>query len=242
MHQEPAPGLYRHYKGGEYRVIGTARHSETEEPLVVYRCLYDNDSLWVRPLAMFMETVMVDGAERPRFSLVAADGAGGPTPAELIADLALTRHPEGGWFRETYRAAGTIPGTLLNGEETDARAFSTAIYFLLERGDISTLHRIKSDELWHFHAGAPLIVHVITPEGDYYALKLGSNPAAGEMFQGVVPAGCWFGAETTGNYSLVGCTVAPGFDFADFEMGSRPDLLSRFPAHAGIIRRLTRGE
>lgn len=240
MHHEPEPGLYRHYKGGEYRVIGTARHSETEEPMVVYRCLYDNDSLWVRPLAMFLETVTVDGAELPRFSLVAPDHAGGPVVAELIAGLGLARHPEGGWYRETYRAAGTIPGTFLPEQVAGERSFSTAIYFLLERGDISALHRIKFDELWHFHAGAPLIVHVITPAGDGYSLTLGSDPAAGETFQGVVPAGCWFGAETTGDYSLVGCTVAPGFDFADFEMGSRADLLCRFPAQTGIIRRLTR--
>lgn len=240
MYQEPAPGLYRHYKGGEYRVVGTARHSETDEPMVVYRCLYDNDSLWVRPLAMFLGTVAVDGTELPRFSLVARDRAGGPVASELIAGLGLERHPEGGWYRETYRAAGTIPGTLLPGQVGGERSFSTAIYFLLERGDISALHRIRSDELWHFHAGAPLIVHVITPAGGSYALALGSDPAAGETFQAVVPAGCWFGAETTGDYSLVGCTVAPGFDFADFEMGSRADLLGRFPTHAGIIRRLTR--
>jgi len=82
MHHEPTPGMYRHYKGGEYRVIGTARHSETGEMLVVYRCLYDNDSLWVRPLTMFMETVSVDGAELPRFRLVAADRSGEPVAGE----------------------------------------------------------------------------------------------------------------------------------------------------------------
>ncbi len=131
MHHEPAPGLYRHYKGGEYRVIGTAHHSETDEPMVVYRCLYYNDSLWVRPLAMFLETVTVDGAELPRFSLVAPDHAGGPVAMELIAGLGLTRHPEGGWYRETYRAAGTIPGTLLPEQVAGERSFSTAIYFLL---------------------------------------------------------------------------------------------------------------
>lgn len=239
MHQEPTPGLYRHYKGGEYRVIGTSRHSETDELMVVYRCIYDNDSLWVRPLAMFQENVTVDGGAMPRFSLVAPDSAGRPAAAELIAGLGLTRHPEGGWYRETYRATGTIPGALLSEQADGERSFSTAIYFLLERGDLSALHRIKSDELWHFHAGAPLIVHLITPEGTRNSLTLGSNPAAGESFQGVVPAGCWFGAETTGDFSLVGCTVAPGFDFADFEMGSRSDLLSRFPAHAGLIKRLT---
>ncbi len=73
MNQEPTPGLYRHYKGGEYRVIGTARHSETGELLVVYRCLSDNDSLWVRPLAMFCEEVLVDGVPQPRFRLILAD-------------------------------------------------------------------------------------------------------------------------------------------------------------------------
>lgn len=240
MHQEPAPGLYRHYKGGEYRVIGTARHSETDELMVVYRCLYDNNSLWVRPFAMFQETVLVDGTEIPRFRLVAPDCAMGPAAAELIVSLGLTRHPEGGWYRETYRAGGAIPDTLLPDRAGGERSFSTAIYFLLERGDISALHRIRSDELWHFYGGAPLIVHLITPEGSYCSLTLGSDPTTGATFQGVVPAGCWFGAETTGDYSLVGCTVAPGFDFADFEMGCRSGLLSRFAAHASIIRRLTR--
>jgi predicted cupin superfamily sugar epimerase len=189
---------------------------------------------------MFQETVTVDGAAMPRFSLVAPDRADGSVAAELIAGLGLTRHPEGGWYRETYRATGTIPGALFPERAAGERSFSTAIYFLLERGDLSAFHRIKSDELWHFHAGAPLIVHLITPEGAHRFLTLGNDPAAGESFQGVVPAGCWFGAETTGAFSLVGCTVAPGFDFADFEMGSRSDLLSRFPVHAGIITRLTR--
>lgn len=239
MHHEPTPGLYRHYKGGEYRVIGTARHSETDELLVVYRCLYDNDSLWVRPLSMFTETVRCDGEEVPRFRLVAPDRTSGPTAAGLIASLGLARHPEGGWYRETYRAAGTIPGALLPERCAGERSFSTAIYFLLERGEVSALHRIRSDELRHFHTGAPLTVHVITPAGEYYTLKLGSDPAAGETFQAVVPAGCWFGAETGGAFSLVGCTVAPGFDFADFEMGRRLDLLGRFPDHAAVIRRLT---
>jgi predicted cupin superfamily sugar epimerase len=163
----------------------------------------------------------------------------GPTAAELITRLKLARHPEGGWYRESYRAGGIIPGNLLPQRFAGDRAFCTAIFFLLERGDISALHRIKSDELWHFYAGAALTVHVITPEGDYYPLKLGSDLAAGESFQAVVPEGCWFGATSEGAYSLAGCTVAPGFDFADLEMGSREQSLRRFPAHAGVIRRLT---
>lgn len=239
MDRQPVPGLYRHYKGGAYRVIGIARHSETDEPLVVYRCLAADGSLWVRPLAMFGETVTVNGVAQPRFRLIAADHPTGATAAGLIDSLGLARHPEGGWYRETYRASGSIPGPLLPEPFAGERSYATAIYFLLERGDVSALHRLKSDELWHFHAGAPLTVHVITPGGDYSSLRLGSEPAAGETFQAAVPAGCWFGAETAGAYSLVGCTVAPGFDFADFELGQRAELLRRFPAHAGIIRRLT---
>jgi len=163
----------------------------------------------------------------------------GSAAAELITHLKLARHPEGGWYRETYRSGGTVAANLLPERFAGDRAFCTAIYFLLERGDVSALHRIKSDELWHFYAGAALTVHVITPQGEYYPLKLGSDLAAGESFQAIVPAGCWFGAASEGAYSLVGCTVAPGFDFADFEMGSRENLLRRFPAHVGIIRRLT---
>lgn len=165
---------------------------------------------------------------------------GRPTAAELIKRLNLARHPEGGWYKETYRSGGIIAADLLPERFGGGRAFGTAIYFLLERGDISVLHRIKGDELWHFYWGAALTVHVITPDGEYYRLKLGSDLAAGDSFQGVVPAGCWFGAESEGDHSLVGCTVAPGFDFADFEMGRRAELLDRFPAHASIICRLTR--
>jgi predicted cupin superfamily sugar epimerase len=162
--------------------------------------------------------------------------------ADLIAQLQLVRHPEGGWYRETYRAAGSMhghhPGCVFG------RSCSTAIYFLLEQGEVSALHRLKSDEMWHFYAGSPLIVHIISPEGGYRALRLGSDLGGGESFQGVVPAGCWFGAEVSegGEFSLVGCTVAPGFDFDDFEMGERGALLHRYPAHAGLIRRLTKAE
>lgn len=166
------------------------------------------------------------------------------TAEELISRLNLARHPEGGWYRETYRAAGVIPGSFLPEQFTGDRSFCTAIYFLLERGGISALHRIKSDELWHFYSGAAVTVHVITPQGDYYHLKLGADLAAGESFQAMVPAGCWFGAEAAaeGVFSLVGCTVAPGFDFTDFEMGLRAQLLRQFPSHGVIINRLTKDQ
>lgn len=163
-----------------------------------------------------------------------------PTVEELIKQLELEKHPEGGWYRETYRSAEVVQGNGLPARFAGDRSFCTAIYFLLQSGEFSALHRIKSDEMWHFYAGEPLTMHVITPSGDYYPLKLGSSISDGEVFQAVVPAGCWFGAEVSGDgYSLVGCTVAPGFDFADFEMGAREQLLKEFPEQAEIVRHLT---
>ncbi len=166
-----------------------------------------------------------------------------PEVQQIISGLALTPHPEGGWYRETYRAAETISATALPSRFGGARSFSTAIYFLLRKGEISALHRIESDELWHFYAGTTLIIHVLTPTGEHRQISLGADLSGGATYQATVPAGCWFGAEVSGagGYSLVGCTVAPGFDFADFVLGSRPDLEAAFPAHKKIIHRLTRG-
>ncbi len=165
----------------------------------------------------------------------------GTTVAELIGRLNLSRHPEGGWYRETYRSVESVAGSALPERFGGPRSFCTAIYFLLGQGDISTLHRIKSDEIWHFYAGASLTVHTFTPQGEHLELKLGPDFTAGESFQAVVAAGCWFGAEVSGpgEYSLVGCTVAPGFDFADFQLGNGSDLLREYPRHKEIINRLT---
>ena len=160
---------------------------------------------------------------------------------ELIERLQLLKHPEGGWYRETYRSESVISATAISDRFLGNRSACTAIYFLLKSGDISALHRIQSDELWHFYTGDSLTVHVITPQGEYYPLHLGAKLSAGETFQCIVPAGCWFGAELPGEgYSLVGCTVAPGFDFADFEMGNRADLMRQFPEQTEIIHRLTK--
>jgi uncharacterized protein len=158
-----------------------------------------------------------------------------------IDRLNLEPHPEGGWYRQTYRAPLTLPHSALPSYAGD-RAASTAIYFLLAGDQFSALHRLRSDEVWHFYTGSGLIVHVITPEGDYRQLLLGSNAAAGEEFQAVVPAGCWFGSSLRqpNTYALVGCTVAPGFDFADFEIARRNDLAAQYPQHRNIIERLTR--
>lgn len=141
------------------------------------------------------------------------------TAKEWIARLHLQPHPEGGCFRETYRSA-----------------HSTAIYFLLEGHQFSAMHRIASDELWHFYAGSPLTVFVIHPDGRREDLHLGRD-----VFQAVVPGGCWFGArlDTPEGYALVGCTVAPAFEFKDFELGDRAKLVSQYPQHREIIRELT---
>jgi predicted cupin superfamily sugar epimerase len=151
-------------------------------------------------------------------------------------------HPEGGYFTETYRATEQIPHAVLPERFKGSRAFSTAIYFLLEGHHFSALHRIQADEVWHFYAGDPLEVFVIHPEsGALEIIRLGPDPDAGEVFQAVVPAGAWFGSRPVAGaaYSLVGCTVAPGFDFADFELAERVALLAEFPQHRAVIEGLT---
>ncbi len=159
-----------------------------------------------------------------------------------IHALQLKRHPEGGWFREVYRAEETIFQKSLPNRFTGDRSFCTAIYFLLNERDFSALHSLKQDELWHFYAGSPLTIHVIDPEGNYSAVKLGRNITTGEEMMAVVKAGWLFGATANDprSYALVGCTVAPGFDFADFEMPGRIELLEQYPQHGQIIERLTR--
>ncbi len=165
--------------------------------------------------------------------------------AYWVTKLGLQKHPEGGWYVETYRARETVAAAALPSRFSGARAFSTAIYFLLEAGQVSALHRIRSDELWHFHAGDPLTVHLLDPAtGAARELTLGPDPEAGQAFQAVVPAGVWFGAQVNagGDYALVGCTVAPGFDFADFELARREALLARFPERGALITALTRAD
>jgi predicted cupin superfamily sugar epimerase len=138
--------------------------------------------------------------------------------ADVVRLLALAPHPEGGHFRETFRDAVSVDG---------GRAASTAIYFLLARGERSHWHRIDAAEIWHFYAGAPLVLE-IAARGELPAqrLTLGTDLAAGERPQAIVPAGAWQAAASLGDWTLVGCTVAPGFDFARFELapkGWRPD-------------------
>jgi len=167
------------------------------------------------------------------------------TAADYIASLNLTPHPEGGYYAETYQATETILHDALPGRFGGDRPYSTAIYFLLENHNRSVLHRIQSDEVWHFYAGGPLNVYVIEPtSGTLSTIRLGNVPERGEVFQAVVPAGCWFGSKPIGDtaaphFSLVGCTVAPGFDFTEFELADKALMLARFPQHEAIIDLLT---
>lgn len=157
-----------------------------------------------------------------------------------IEKLALLAHPEGGFFRETYRSKGTMDRDTLPTTFPGSRNFSTAIYFLLPSKDFSSFHRIQSDELWHYHVGGSLWIYVLTQDG-LEVKKLGVNLEAGEALQVTIPAACWFAAEVvSGPFVLAGCTVSPGFDFSDFELARRPSLVQEFPEHRAIIERLTR--
>lgn len=153
--------------------------------------------------------------------------------AALVEALDLVPHPEGGWYRETYRAAA---------RDAQGRAASTAIYFLLADGQVSRLHRIDADEGWHLYLGGPLYIHEIDPArpgAPATVTRLGTDLNAGERPQHLVPAGRWFGASLAvgARYALVGCTVAPGFDFACFELGDRDALLQAFPqAHETVLQ------
>ncbi|MFN3201968.1 MAG: cupin domain-containing protein [Bradymonadia bacterium] len=164
-----------------------------------------------------------------------------PTAQHWITTLELQPHPEGGWYRETYRATGQIPGDALQSIGA-SRSYVTSIYYLLEHGQRSALHRIKQDEMWHFHDGHPLDVEVIHPDGRHEVLRVGLSEDATP--QAVVPAGCWFGARHGGDipagaFTLVGCTVAPGFDFDDFEMAEQDQLLAMYPEHRALIEAMT---
>jgi len=161
--------------------------------------------------------------------------------AYWIERLGLEPHPEGGYFREVYRSSATVPGEALPGYRAP-RNLGTSIYFLLRDDEFSALHRIKQDELWHFYAGSALTVHVIDSAGDYCPLHMGPDPEAGQLPQALVPGGSLFGASLVEGkgYALVGCTCIPGFDFADFQMPEREELLRRYPRHRELIVRLTR--
>ncbi|MBU4365886.1 MAG: cupin domain-containing protein [Verrucomicrobia bacterium] len=192
-----------------------------------------------------------------------------PTSRYWITKLALQPHPEGGYFREIYRSVEQIPAAALPARYRGPRSFSTSIYFLLAGTQISTLHRLASDEQWHFYDGSALLLAMIAPDGTSREVRLGRRATAGEQFQVVIPAGTWMGARLAAparlqryaqhcgqavairrltdcgrasqrGYALIGCTVAPGFEFQDFAAGRRSNLLERFPQHRKLITALTR--
>lgn len=165
-----------------------------------------------------------------------------PTVEKLIEKFEMLPHPEGGYYVRTYQSEGNVSLESLGGGFTGNRPFSTAIYFLLEKGNFSAFHRIKSDECWHFYAGETLLIHVIGPAGKLVTIKLGNKIEKGETFQYVVPAGYWFASEPAPqtSFSFAGCTVAPGFDFEDFELAHSADLVKQYPQHKQLIKRLCR--
>lgn len=162
--------------------------------------------------------------------------------ADWIRRLNLGPHPEGGYYRVTYASDIAIPQAVLPARFRGARPASTAIYFLIDGTNFSAFHRIQSDELWHFYDGSALLVHAIDPAGNYSEILLGSNFESGEVFQAAVKAGCWFASRVKDpeTFALVGCTVAPGFDFEDFELAKRSGLQQKYPQHRALIEQLTR--
>ena len=158
-----------------------------------------------------------------------------------IEKLELTSHIEGGAFKETYRSNIIIPQKTLTKYFKGDRNASTAIYFLLKHGQFSALHKIASDELWHFYDGDALSIYEITVEGELKKHLLGKNLENGESFQCFIKAGSWFGSrcEVINGFSLVSCTVSPGFDFDDFVLANRTELLEKYPEYSNLITELT---
>lgn len=159
----------------------------------------------------------------------------------IVEILKLESHPEGGYFRETYRSNEVADKDSLPARFTGSRNFSTGIYFLLEGSQTSKFHKIKSDEMWHHYSGCTILIHVIDESGKYSVIRLGKDLEKAEQPQAVVPAGMWFGAslEDKSSFALAGCTVSPGFDFLDFELAERELLLDMYPDLKEIITKLT---
>ena len=165
-----------------------------------------------------------------------------PITDQLIQQYNLESHPEGGWYKQTYKSEEQIPAGALPERFGATRSFSTAIYFLLEKGNFSAFHRIKSDECWHFYAGDPLLIYIIDQNGELKIISLGNDFKQGQSFQYVVPANCWFASRPApgSGYCFVGCTVSPGFEFEDFELASAAELAAIYPEHKKIIEQLCR--
>jgi uncharacterized protein len=162
--------------------------------------------------------------------------------AYYIQHLQLLPHPEGGYYKEVYRSELNLAQEALPTQFGGTRQICTSIYFLIEKGNFSAFHRIKSDETWHFYDGDALEVIELKTDGTLKKTAVGSDLEHNEQLQFTVKANTWFASRVKagGNYSLVGCTVSPGFDFEDFEMAKRTGLLEKFPQHKNEITALTR--
>ncbi len=156
---------------------------------------------------------------------------------EIIQKLDLKPHPEGGYFKETYRSPGEIELGNLPDKYSGNRNYSTCIYFLLISGNFSAFHKINQDEIWHFYDGSPVELHTISQHGEHQAYIIGRDFDQGQTPQLAVPGNHYFASKVTepNNFSLVGCTVAPGFDFDDFVLARRGDLLQKFPQHQQLV-------
>lgn len=159
-----------------------------------------------------------------------------------IEKLKLTKHPEGGYFNEIYRSGEIFEASVLPERYKSSRTFSTSIYFLLEGKQFSSFHRLQSDEIWHFYDGCSVKISVITANRKLEERVIGNNLDKDESLQTVVEKNSWFGAELAdkNSFALVGCTVAPGFSFEDFEIGDRDKLMNDYPEYSDIIFRLTK--
>ena len=160
----------------------------------------------------------------------------------IIKNLNLKKHPEGGYFAEIYRSTEMIIKEHLPERFNKSRVFSTAIYFLMANDDFSSFHKLKADEIWHFYSGSPMILYEIDKESKLHKSVLSNDMTKNTAFTKVVKAGNWLAAEVTNkdSYSLVGCTVSPGFEFDDFELAKREELISLHPQQRNIIEKLTR--
>lgn len=158
-----------------------------------------------------------------------------------IEKLEMQPHPEGGYFKEVYRAVESHKAEHLPDRFGGDRPHSTSIYFLLKGSDKSKFHRIKSDEIWHFYDGASATIYRITAAGELIKHLVGRDFEKGESLQVMIPAGDWFAAEvnTENSFILCGCTVAPGFHFEDFKLAERDLLIGEYPQYSEIITRLT---
>jgi len=160
----------------------------------------------------------------------------------IIRLLNLQKHPEGGYYSEVFRSDEIIGKKSLPARYKSKRCLHTSIYFLLKGNDFSAFHRLNTDEIWHFYSGSKILIHIIENKNRINTFILGNNLKAGEKFQIIVKKGHWFAAEVEDkkSYALIGCTMSPGFDFEDFELGEHSKLIRLYPKHREIIEKFTK--